>query len=470
VIHLEKMTERLSLRLRLTLWYVLLLGLTMLMFSGYVYWRLQHSLMTQVDTSLQMVATQALVNIDMGGEDNSMPSFQNTEEMTAIVDQLGETDLVVRLVSSSGEVWAGLGYYKNVPVQVPKQAGYVSVSRGEHVWRVYNLPLKTQDGRDVGWLQTAQSLDSVSHALEGLREQLYWGLPLTLLLAGLGGFFLANRALSPIDRITRTAYSISATDLSRRINHVGPRDELGRLADTFDAMLDRLQAAFERERRFTDDAAHELRTPLTILKGRIGVTLSRRRSGKEYESTLRDLEREVDRLIRLSTDLLFLSRLDQGRLLWHWEAVNLSDLLQVVSEQVKPVAEGKDVRLIESVEPGIHVKGDQDQLIRLFLNLLDNAVKYTPPGGEVKLELLRQGRKAMASVSDSGPGIPPEAIPHIFERFFRVDADRSRETGGAGLGLAIAYEIVRQHNGNIEVQSEVGEGTTFVVFLPMEET
>ena len=468
MVHLKGIEEQLSLRLRLTLWYVLLLGLTMLMFSGYVYWRLQHSLMTQVDASLEMVATQALVNIDTGGEDNSMPSFQNTEEMAAIVDRLGETNLIVRLVSPTGKAWAGLGYYRNVPALVPKRPGYDSVSRGKHVWRVYSFPLEAPDGNAIGWLQTAQSLDSVYHALEGLREQLYWAIPLTLLLTGLGGFFLANRALRPIDRITRTAHSISATDLSRRIQYVGPRDEVGRLADTFDAMLDRLQAAFERERQFTDDAAHELRTPLTILKGRIGVALSRPRSKREYEGTLRDLEQEVDRLIRLGTDLLFLSRLDQVRLFWHWEKVDLSGLLQVIAEQVRPIAEGKGVELSESIDSGLYVTGDQDHLIRLFLNLLDNATKYTPKGGQVRLEALQDGRDIVVSVSDTGPGIPSEAIPHIFERFFRVDADRSRETGGAGLGLAIAYEIVRQHNGHIEVQSQVGEGTTFVVFLPVE--
>ncbi len=459
--------EKFSLRLRLTLWYVILLGFTMLIFSGYIYLRLQHSLMAQVDTSLQMVATQALVNTDVDNDDgNGVPSFQNTEKMEAIVDKLGGTDLVVRLVSPAGKTWAGLGYYQNVPVVVPEHPGYNSVSRGKHKWRVYSFPLKAPDGNMAGWLQTAQSLDSVSHALEGLREQLYWAIPLTLLLAGMGGFFLANRALKPIDHITRTAYSISATDLSKRINYAGPEDEVGRLAGTFDAMLDRLQAAFERERRFTDDAAHELRTPLTILKGQIGVALNRPRSKREYENTLHDLEREVDRLIRLSTDLLFLSRLDQGRLFWHWEKVDLSDLIQVITEQVAPLAEEKGITLSEQVETGMHVVGDQDSLIRLFLNLLDNAIKYTPGGGKVRMEANQNGQGVRVAISDTGSGIPPDAIPHIFDRFFRVDADRSRKTGGAGLGLAIAYEIVRQHNGRIEAHSQLGKGTEIVVFLP----
>ena len=461
--------NRFSLRLRLTLWYVFLLAVTLLIFSGYIYWRFQASLINQVDVSLQAIATQALANVDIEGE-NGIPGFQNRDEVARMLGQQGETEIVVQLMSPQGEVWGGLGYYQALPKAIPTAGGYISLSDGEHVWRVYNVPLLSPDDRVIGWLQTAQSLDAVSRALEGLREQFYWAVPLVLLLAGFGGFFLAHRALRPIDQITRTAYSISATDLSQRIHYTGPRDEVGRLAETFDAMLDRLQASFERERRFTDDAAHELRTPLTILKGRIGVTLSRNRTREEYKDTLRDLEQEVDRLIRLSTDLLFLSRLDQGRLLWHWDKVDLSDLLRVVAEQVRPVAKEKNIRLVESIEPAIQIEGDQDQLIRLFLNLLDNAVKYTPPGGEVRIRAQRQNREAAISVSDTGPGIPADAIPHIFERFFRVDAHRSRETGGAGLGLAIAYEIVRQHGGHIDVQSKVGEGTTFVVLLPMEES
>jgi len=465
---LHNLTTRLSLRLRLTLWYVFLLAMTLLIFSGYIYWRFYQGVMKQVDISLQAIATQALVNIDLESA-HGVPDFQNTEEMARMLSEAGETDIIVRLLSPQGKVWGGVGYYQHVPVMVPKHKGYASVSRDEHIWRIYNLPLKAPGGAIIGWLQTIQYLDSVSRTLESLREPFYWGIPLMLLLTAVSGFFLADRALRPIDRITRTARAISATDLSRRINHAGAKDEVGRLADTFDDMLDRLQAAFERERRFTDDAAHELRTPLTILKGRIGVTLRRPRAKDEYKHALQDLEQEVDRLIRLSTDLLFLSRLEQGRVYWRWEPVDLTALLQVVMEQIRPVAREKRLLLSEKIAPEIQVQGAEDHLIRLFLNLLDNAIKYTPENGEVRLEARREGKEVVVAVSDSGPGIPSHAVPHLFERFYRVAADRSRQTGGSGLGLAIAHEIVRQHHGRIEVQSREGKGTTFVVRLPCPE-
>jgi len=465
---LRHFTTRLSLRIRLTLWYVALLAMTLLIFSGYIYWRFYNSVMGQVDVSLKAIAGQVLVNVDLEG-DQSIPTFQNTEEMASILKQAGETNIAVRLLSPSGTVWDGLGYYTDVPVSTSIGEGFSTVSTDdEHSWRIYSLPLRTKSGRVVGWLQTIQYLNTVSHTLEGLREQFYWGIPLALLLTALGGFFLADRALRPIDRITRTAYSISATDLSRRIHYSGVKDELGRLADTFDAMLDRLQAAFEHERRFTDDAAHELRTPLTILKGQISVTLSRPRTAAEYERTLRGLEQEVDRLIRLSTDLLFLSRLDQGRMFWRQEPINLSDLLRVAVEQISTLADEKGITLSDSLEDTLWVRGDQDHLIRLFLNLLDNALKYTPAGGKVRVTARREGSEVRVAVSDTGPGIPAEALPHLFDRFFRVDADRSRRTGGAGLGLAIAYEIARRHGGTLTVQSREGEGTTFVVWLPAE--
>ncbi len=464
----RRLTARLSLRLRLTLWYVALLAMTLLIFSGYIYWRFHNSVMGQVDVSLKAIASQALVNVDPEG-DRGIPAFQHTEEMAALLHQTGETDIIVRLLSPTGKVWDGVGYYRDVPVAVPGQEGFSTFTEGdERTWRVYSLPLRSASGATVGWLQTIQRLDTVARTLEGLREQFYWGIPLALLLTALGGFFLADRALRPIDRITRTAYAISASDLSRRIHYHGTKDELGRLADTFDAMLDRLQAAFEHERRFTDDAAHELRTPLTILKGQLGVTLSRPRSPAEYERTLRGLEQEVDRLIRLSTDLLFLSRLDQGRVFWRREPMNLSDLLHVAVEQIGALAAEKDVALSDAVEEALWVRGDQDHLIRLFLNLLDNALKYTPAGGKVQVMGRRAGAWVEVAVRDSGPGIPAEALPHLFDRFFRVDADRSRRTGGAGLGLAIAREIVRRHGGTLTVQSREGEGTTFIVRLPAE--
>jgi heavy metal sensor kinase len=453
-----------SLRVRLTAWYVLLLGLTMALFSGYLYLRTEHNLLAQVDAGLQVAASQALATVD---EENGHTAFQNTENAQAVARQMSQAGFAARLIAPDGTVWHNLGDAAPLPIRAPWTAGYVTLDGGGDQWRVYSQPIRTPDGHVLGWLQTAQSLELVREMLGNLRTQILLGLPLVLLVAGLSGLFLADRALRPISRITRTAQSISASDLMRRIGYQGPADEVGRLAATLDRMLDRLQAAFERERRFTADASHELRTPLTALKGRIGVTLSRPRTPVEYQSTLEDLETEVDRLSRLSTDLLLLARLDRGHLPWQPALLDLAELLAAIVEQIKPLAEAKGLTLVEEVPRGLLLCAEHDYLLRLFLNLLDNAIKHTPRGGRVTVRAEADDTQVHVVVWDTGPGISPEHFVHLFDRFYRTEAARSRDTGGAGLGLAIAYEIARWHGGTLQVESEPGMGATFKVHLPV---
>jgi len=433
------------------------------LFGVYLYYRLHQSLLAQVDTALEIAASQSLANLD---EENGRPGFQQTENSQAVANRLSQEGLAVRLVAYDGTVWDGFGNYTLLPIQMPVVPGYSTLREGETLWRIYSQQIEMPVGVAVGWLQTAQSLESVQEALSSFRTQLLLGLPLVAVLAMLGGLFLAGRALRPIGRITRTAQAISGSDLSQRIRYSGPGDELGQMAAAFDRMLDRLQAAFRRERQFTADASHELRTPLTSLKGRIGVALNRERAPEEYRSTLRDLEREVDRLVRLSSDLLLLARLEQGHFHRQPEQLDLSGLLDAVLDEVRSMAQAKNITLVEEISRGLSIQGDPDHLIRLFLNLLDNACKYTPSGGRVDVRAAGTVRGVVVTISDTGPGIPPEHIPHLFERFYRVESGRSRDTGGAGLGLAIAYEIAHWHGGDLEAQSQVGQGTTFTVHLP----
>jgi heavy metal sensor kinase len=253
---------------------------------------------------------------------------------------------------------------------------------------------------------------------------------------------------------------------------------VGRLARTFDAMLARLDEAFRRQRQFTADASHELRTPLTVIKGDIGVALNRPRGAAEYRRVLAELEDEVDRLTRLVEDLLLLARADTGRPLLQPESLDLAGLLRAVADQVRPLAEAKGLTLHLQVPDSLPLNGDPDKLIRLFLNLLDNAVKYTPAGGQVTLQATaavggwssavtsEASPAVIVQVTDTGPGIPPEHLAHIFERFYRADESRSRAAGGSGLGLAIARWIAEAHGGRIEVDSEPGRGSTFSVWLP----
>jgi heavy metal sensor kinase len=317
-------------------------------------------------------------------------------------------------------------------------------------------------------LQVAQPLTPIQSAEDALATQMLFGGPFVLLLAGLGGYWLATRALRPIDRITRTAQAISANDLTERIGRVGPADEVGRLATTFDQMLDRLQAAFERERRFTADAAHELRTPLAAIKGRIGVTLGRCRTSAEYETTLCALDHEADRLIRLANDLLLLARLDQRRFSWEPETLDVGEVLSAVIEEVQPLAEARQITLVRRIAADLCVQGYPDHLIRLLLNLLDNAIKFTPSAGQVIVQAEMLAREVCITITDHGPGIPTQHLPHVFERFYRVESARSHSDGGTGLGLAIASEIARVHGGTLEVKSQPGCETSFIVRLPQK--
>ncbi|MCI0575066.1 MAG: ATP-binding protein [Chloroflexi bacterium] len=456
--------SQIPLRIRLTLWYVLSLGFILVLFTTFLYLQVRRSLVAQVDAALHLAATQALLSL---GEEGGQLAFQNVERNPEAMRNLND-DFVIHLLAQDGTVLDTLSNDDDVPVFPVQATGFRTLIDEEDPWRVYSQEVAA--GSITGRVQVAQELEPVVETLASLQAQIVLGLPLALLLAGLGGFFLASRALRPIDHITQTARAISASDLGQRIRYQGPADEVGRLAQTFDNMLDRLQAAFGRERRFTGDAAHELRTPLAALKGRIGVTLSRPRQPAAYVETLQEMEQQVDRLIRLSNDLLFMARLDQGQFRPQTERIELADFMAAVMDQVRPLAEAKAITLVESIPPGLTLQGDLDLLIRLHLNLLDNAVKYTPAGGRVTVQAERMGTQVIVSVSDTGPGIPAEHLPHLFERFYRVEGDRARGwrdngQGGAGLGLAIAYEIARAHGGHLAVQSEVGRGTTFVVYL-----
>ncbi|WP_243147169.1 ATP-binding protein [Scytonema sp. UIC 10036] len=398
-------------------------------------------------------------------EEDGHPAFRILDQSETITNQPANTGFALWLISSKGEIWDSIGNYQGVPDIKQIKTGYANLRQHNKIWRVYTQPLPFSPS--IGWLQVAQSLEPISKASKHLLTLMLCSCPLILLVAGFGGLFLAERALSPIDRIIRTAQAISSNDFTQRIGYQGSTDEVGRLAIAIDKMLDRLQAAFEHEQRFTADVSHELRTPLTAIKGRLGVTLSRTRSVEEYESTLQELQREVDRIIRLTNRLLFLSRLEHSESEYHSSLTNidLSDLLEILIEQIQPMAEIKKIRINVSTEPSLYVPGNSDHLTRLFLNLLDNAIKYTPEEGQVTVRAHWERGQVKVIFTNTGQGIKAEHLPHLFKRFYRADSDRSRDTGGAGLGLAISHEIVRLHQGTIHVTSQPDRLTTFTVQL-----
>ncbi len=292
-----------------------------------------------------------------------------------------------------------------------------------------------------------------------------------LAVASGGGYWLAGRILRPVKAITRAARQISDTDLSRRLN-LRSSDELGELANTFDSMLTRLQAAFERQRQFTADASHELRTPLTIIGLETDRALSGERDAPEYQRTLEVIRGENAHMTRLVNDLLVLARLESGQARLKQEPVDLSDIALDVMERLSPLARAKGIHLEAGELPAAPVLGDSETLGQMISNLVGNAIKYAPAGsGMVQVETGVSGGKAWVRVVDNGPGIPPEDQPHLFERFYRSDKTRGRvgeqsDPGGSGLGLAIVRWVALAHGGEVKVESALGAGATFEAALP----
>jgi heavy metal sensor kinase len=310
--------------------------------------------------------------------------------------------------------------------------------------------------------------DDAVETLHDFRSYLLMFAPLLLLVAAGGGYWLSRRALSPVDALVRTAREVSGTNLGSRLQKLETGDELQRLSDTLNEMLDRIEVAFQRITQFTADASHELRTPVSLIRTEAELALRRSRGEAEYKESLRHILLEAERTTALIEQLLSMARADSGRETLHFDSVDLRQTLRSVVDGWQQVATIRNLQFSANLDaPDFSVRGDETLLRRLADILLDNALKYTPSPGSVHLSLESQGESAVISVQDSGVGIPEEEQGKIFERFYRVDKARSRAHGGAGLGLAIAQWIVTQHGGSIQVESQPGQGATFRVELPM---
>ncbi len=454
-----------SLRFRFALWVSGFLLAALILFGIYVYASMSRGLNAALDDALRLSAAQSLgtLNVDNG----QVILGDNLSEENSDMATLRARGFTVRFLDAKGVLLGGFGINWKSPfssVKLGQQASFSTTKdeQGELDTRIYTLPIM-DNNQIAGYIQTAQSLESVQQTLENLQLSLLFGIPFLTLLAALGGYFLAGRALAPMDAITQTARRISAEDLSARLNLPNNGDELGRLASTFDEMLARLDNSFRRQQQFTSDASHELRTPLAAMQTIIGVTRSQKRTAKGYEQALDDLGDETNRLRSLTEDLLLVSRGEQP-VQRAMDQVDLSSLLEDVVESLTPLADAKSLTLECRVPPNVTLNGDRDGLIRLFVNLVDNAIKFTE-SGDVLVSAQVQGKDVRVAIQDSGVGIAQEDRVHIFDRFYRVDT--SRTEAGAGLGLAIALQIAHAQGGDITVSSEVGAGTTFFVRLPI---
>ena len=460
-----------TLRARLSLGIAVLVLAVLAVVGIVVYYGTAQRLTASLDASLRTATAQA-----MAGTNNQNGRLTLGPQLDEGIDagDLSAPGLSLAVFSPTGKPLRQYGPYDQ---SVAESAALAAARRGVTTSeqrvdpasgvrvRVRTTPLR-EEGKTLAVFSVALSEEPILASLGQLRLTLLVLLPVAAAVAALLGYLLTMRMLRPLGRMQAAAAEISSHDLSRRLGVAGGGDEVSQLAATFDAMLDRLEASFVRERRFVADASHELRTPLAALQAIVSVTRERPRSTGEYEQALDDVDGETARLRTLVESLLELARGDAERLSER-EPVDISGLLRDVCASLGVLAADRDLRLGCDVEDGLVVVGDGDALVRLFVNVLDNAIKYTEEGG-VDVSARTVAGSIDVTVRDSGRGVPAEQLPHLFERFYRGDASRS--AGGSGLGLAIARLIAEAHGGSIAIASDVGVGTTCEVRLSASAT
>jgi heavy metal sensor kinase len=454
--------RRLPIRWRLTLWYAGLFATALAVFGGGLYLglraRLNEAFDEQLTTQTELIASS--IRIDDG------------TPVLPVDPATLDDDLFVRLLDRDGAIALEspdeLGDVPLDPAAVAEamrgDTSTTTVPVDGETLRVQTVPV--QDGGGLaGVVQVGLSRDEVDDTLGEVLSLLLLAAPLVLAAAAGGGYLLAGRALEPVATVTRLAGRIGERELDARLDLDLPDDELGRLARTFDGMLARIEDAFARQRQFTGDAAHELRTPLSLMRSQVDLALARPRSADDYRAALHGLDGDLERLAGLVDALLTLARADAGRMEPDRAPLDLAATIGLVIEQYTPIAAERDISLVDASSP-MTLVADEDLLIQVLVNLLDNALDHTPPGGTVTVGCRRDGDVARLWVADTGPGIPPEHRERVFDRFHRVDTGRARDRGGTGLGLAICKAIAEAHGGTIALAPQDGPGTRVELTLP----
>jgi heavy metal sensor kinase len=502
---------RLTLRLRLTLWYTVIVAFTITVFAGVAFVTVSTELSENLDASLARVGTslQAVIRKQQlagqpqlqrprrpGRRDAEVDAFDFLRR-NSLRDHVGPLPLVDVAIAPD-PVWGAV--YEHILFSSATYRIQVSDETGAIVWRSDNLGIDSLPtlqsfvakgasvhddryfsnytfagmryrlvliGGNTASVSVAYPVDEIDATLRQLFALLLWSMPVALFVSICAGWFLARHSLRPIDEITRTARRITAQNLQQRLPVPPTNDEVARLTATLNEMIARLETSFDRVRQFTADASHELKTPLAILLGEIELALRKELPPEQYRDTLMSCLEEVERLTKVVQGLLDLSRADSGQMYMLHEPLDVSSLLRSVIAGVNVLADAKRVILMPSIATDVIINGDEVRLHQAFLNIIENAVKYTASGGRVEIALTTSPADAVITVVDSGAGIPTDSLPHIFDRFYRVDQARSQEISGTGLGLSITRWIVDAHHGSIAVTSEIGKGTTFTITLPL---
>jgi len=478
-----------SVRSRLTLWYSGLFGAFLILLAGLTYFLYWRTSLQRLDSNVLELSDAYLITFISELKD---PQESNTVRVAAREAMIEHRyrDIVYALVDDQGRVIfssfdlpaapgdpepVAPGIFDSKAFQQLARAvatgnagSFHNVPGGKNGFRGYARSLISGD--NSASIVILQSLHPQHETMEAIRHTFYWIIPIALLFASAGGYFLARKSLAPVTVMAAQARGMGAAHMNERLKISNPHDELGTLALSFNELLDRLEKSFEQQRRFVADASHELRTPVAILRGETEVTLSRPdRTPEEYRETLSILRDESQRLAHIIEDLFTLTRADAGQYPLNLHELYLDELSADVLRRTRSLAISKGVTLTSSIQPELPLQADEDLLRRMLLNLLDNAIKYTPAGGTVNVDCRREGNAYALRITDTGPGIPPDLQPRIFERFFRADKARSRsesDTGGAGLGLSIARWIAEAHHGRLELKRSDASGTTFTATLP----
>ena len=455
-------------RLRLTAWYFAVLAVVLSAFGVSAYFAMRHSIRKTVDEELQIRAegVHQLIERDIQrGHRGDLP--EGLREHT----ELRSGGALLQVSDEQGNwlyrstVMSDYGVPR--PATIPKRAiNYMGKDVPLRIWSE-----KVNVGGQSYLIQSAFEMDDFYDALRDFALLLFISIPSLLLCAAAGGYWISTRALAPVDQITQTARTISAQNLSSRLIVPNTGDELQRLSETLNGMLDRLEAAFKKISQFTADASHELRTPVAVMRTRAELSLRKARSADEYRDVIAEVLAELEKTSGLIEQLMFLARADSGAETPHFTATNVTDVLREACHQGSALAEAKQIAFQEQI-PGdsMWIQGDASSLRRLFLILIDNAVKYTPASGQIEVSLQRNDGYAVAEVRDTGIGIAEADLPNVFERFYRADKARTRELGGVGLGLSIGRWIAEVHAGTIEVHSSPGHGSIFQIRLPITKT
>jgi len=477
-----------SVKTKLSLWFVGTLALIIIIFSIALYIGLSKSLMSGIDSSLEAMAKKRHIDILEGLEKTRFQQIH--EEDIKDIEELDDVKNIytltyIQLLEFSGEgpqrnmkVIAKSNNLKDNTLPLPhygngEQIGislknFTDKRLFESPMRLLTFPFKVGSDKDKYYvLQFATILKQVEKTLNTLLIIILVIDPILLILSFFGGYFLVNKTLLPVKTVVSSAKKITVEDLSHRIPSIGSRDEIGELVDTFNDMIVRLDHSFRKIKQFSSDVSHEFKTPLTIIRGEIDVALRKKRFKKDYIETLESVCEEVEALQRIIDNLLFLGGTEAEGQNLPFRKVPLDKIVLEVFEDIQKMGEEKNIRFVlKEIQP-IDIEGEETLLKRVFFNLFENAVKYTGANGEVEILLEKEANAAKFSIKDTGIGITENELPHIFDRFYRVDKARSRRMGSAGLGLSIVRLIVQLHKGTIDVTSTPGKGSTFIVYLPL---